>query len=130
MAPSRGLDFEHLGQREASEDPMTEGSWCSWIVIQRVQPRWSRFLRRKISSQRLLVKKRPGACFRLHRVKVGYGFRLAFPTGAYYTWNGTALDGSPIEPDVAGDFSWQERRNGVDGQLQKALELIAGLKSI
>jgi carboxyl-terminal processing protease len=59
-------------------------------------------------------------------VKVGHGFRLAFPTGAYYTWNGTALEGSPIEPDVAADFSWQERRNGVDRQLQKALELIAG----
>jgi C-terminal processing protease CtpA/Prc len=58
--------------------------------------------------------------------KVGHGFRLAFPTGAYYTWNGTALEGNPIEPDVASDFSWQERRNGVDGQLQKALELIAG----
>jgi hypothetical protein len=60
------------------------------------------------------------------RLLNGDGFRLAFPTGAYYTWNGTALEGSPIEPDVVVDFSWQDRRNGVDGQLQKALELIDG----
>jgi hypothetical protein len=54
-------------------------------------------------------------------------FRLALPTGAYYIWNGTALEGSPIEQDVVADFSWQERRNGVDGQFQKALDLMQGL---
>jgi hypothetical protein len=32
-------------------------------------------------------------------VKVGKGYRLALPTGAYYTWNGSVLDGTPIEPD-------------------------------
>jgi C-terminal processing protease CtpA/Prc len=57
-------------------------------------------------------------------VKVGHGFRLALPTGAYYTWQGAALEGSPIEPDVVADFSWQERRDGVDSQLLKALELV------
>ena len=32
-------------------------------------------------------------------VKVGGGFRLALPTGAYYTWKGLVLEGVPIEPD-------------------------------
>jgi carboxyl-terminal processing protease len=74
----------------------------------------------------IVGEKTAGRLLSATSVKVGHGFRLAFPTGAYYTWSGTALEGSPIEPDVAADFSWQERRNGVDGQLQKALELIAG----
>jgi carboxyl-terminal processing protease len=74
----------------------------------------------------IVGEKTAGRLLSATSVKVGHGFRLAFPTGAYYTWNGTALEGSPIEPDVATDFSWQERRNGVDGQLQKALDLIAG----
>lgn len=59
-------------------------------------------------------------------VKVGHGFRLALPTGAYYTWTGTVLEGSPIEPDVFAAFSWKDRRKGGDGQLHKALEVLNG----
>jgi carboxyl-terminal processing protease len=59
-------------------------------------------------------------------VKVGHGFRLALPTGAYYTWTGTVLEGSPIEPDVFAGFSWKDRRQGADGQLQTALEVLNG----
>jgi carboxyl-terminal processing protease len=73
----------------------------------------------------IVGEKTAGRLLSATSVKVGHGFRLAFPTGAYYTWNGTALEGSPIEPDVVVDFSWQDRRNGVDVQLQKALEQIA-----
>jgi len=54
-------------------------------------------------------------------VKVGHGFRLALPVAAYYTWNGTALEGSPIQPDVRADFNWRERREGLDGQLETAI---------
>jgi carboxyl-terminal processing protease len=57
--------------------------------------------------------------------KVGYGFRLALPTGAYYTWNGTALEGLPIDPDHLVEFSWTQRREGTDAQLTKALELLS-----
>ena len=56
--------------------------------------------------------------------KVGHGFRLALPTGAYYTWNGTALEGLPIDPDHLVEFSWTERRDGTDAQLAKAMELL------
>lgn len=55
-------------------------------------------------------------------VKVGRGFRLALPTGAYYTWKGTVLEGTPIEPDERVDFDWQQRRAGIDGQLVHAIE--------
>jgi C-terminal processing protease CtpA/Prc len=46
------------------------------------------------------------------------------PTGAYYTWKGTALEGSPIEPDVVSEFDWQDRRRGNDRQLATALKTV------
>jgi carboxyl-terminal processing protease len=55
-------------------------------------------------------------------VKVGKGFRLALPTGAYYTWNGTALEGTPIEPDERIEFDWRLRRTGIDAQLNSAMQ--------
>ncbi len=59
-------------------------------------------------------------------VKVGNGFRLALPTGAYYTWKGTVLEGTPIEPDELVEFDWRGRRTGGDGQLDRAAELAPG----
>ena len=56
-------------------------------------------------------------------VKVGNGFRLALPTGAYYTWKGSVLEGTPIEPDHLVDFDWRESRTGRDVQLERAVQL-------
>jgi ParB family chromosome partitioning protein len=53
------------------------------------------------------------------------GFRLALPTGAYYTWRGTALEGSPIEPDVISEFDWRDRRHGNDRQFDTALKTVS-----
>ncbi len=64
----------------------------------------------------IVGEKTAGRLLSATSVKVGHGFRLALPTGAYYTWNGTALEGSPIEPDVVIEFDWQERRRGNDRQ--------------
>jgi carboxyl-terminal processing protease len=72
----------------------------------------------------IIGEKTAGRLLSATSVKVGHGFRLALPTGAYYTWHGTTLEGSPIVPDVVADYSWQERRIGVDGQLHKALEWV------
>lgn len=57
-------------------------------------------------------------------VKVGGGYRLALPTGAYYTWKGSVLEGTPIEPDKHIDFDWRDRRSGTDVQLNSAIELL------
>ena len=57
-------------------------------------------------------------------VKVGRGYRLALPTGAYYTWKGSVHEGTPIAPDEAIEFNWQERRVGIDVQLQGAIRLL------
>jgi C-terminal processing protease CtpA/Prc len=58
--------------------------------------------------------------------KVGKGFRLALPTGAYYTWNGSVLEGTPMEPDELIEFNWRERRERVDGQLEHVVKSIRG----
>jgi carboxyl-terminal processing protease len=57
-------------------------------------------------------------------VKVGQGFRLALPTGAYYTWNGLVLEGPPIEPDELVAFDWQAARANKDSQLEYAIESV------
>ncbi len=56
-------------------------------------------------------------------VKVGNGFRLALPTGAYSTWKGSVLEGTPIEPDHLIDFDCRESRVGRDPQLERAVQL-------
>jgi C-terminal processing protease CtpA/Prc len=58
-------------------------------------------------------------------VKVGQGFRLALPTGAYYTWKGLVLEGTPIEPDEPVEFDWQAARANKDSQLQFAIESVS-----
>jgi len=56
-------------------------------------------------------------------VKVGSGFRLALPTGAYYTWRGSILEGTPIAPGQLIDFDWRDKRSsGKDRQLERAIE--------
>jgi carboxyl-terminal processing protease len=63
-------------------------------------------------------------------VKVGKGFRLALPTGAYYTWKGTVLEGTPIEPDYTIEFDWRDRRLGKDGQLDYAIESLRNVPAV
>lgn len=73
----------------------------------------------------IIGEKTAGRLLSATSVKVGHGFRLALPTGAYYTWNDTALEGNPIEPDVVSEFDWRERRRGSDRQLDTALKTVA-----
>lgn len=72
----------------------------------------------------IVGEKTAGRLLSATSVKVGHGFRLALPTGAYYTWNGTALEGAPIEPDVLCEFDWQASRSGSDPQFDKALHIV------
>ena len=69
----------------------------------------------------IVGEKTAGRLLSATSVKVGKGFRLALPTGAYYTWRGSILEGTPIEPDKAIDFDWQDRRTGRDRQLDEAM---------
>jgi len=78
----------------------------------------------------IVGEKTAGRLLSATSVKVGSGFRLAMPTGAYYTWNGSVLEGTPIEPDELVEFKWRERRGGTDGQLEHVIESIRGHRSV
>ena len=57
-------------------------------------------------------------------VKVGHGYRLALPVGAYHTWSGGVLEGTPIPPDELVPFNWKERKLGPDLQLERSVEVV------
>jgi C-terminal processing protease CtpA/Prc len=73
---------------------------------------------------RIVGEKTAGKLLSATSVKVGQGFRLALPTGAYYTWKGSVLEGTPIEPDEQIDFDWRQTRAGTDFQLKGAVQTI------
>ena len=76
---------------------------------------------RENNLARIIGERTAGRLLSATSVRVGQGFRLALPVGAYYTWNGTELEGSPIEPDSTIGFDWQRKRIGVDDQLECAI---------
>jgi C-terminal processing protease CtpA/Prc len=69
----------------------------------------------------IVGEKTAGRLLSATSVKVGKGFRLALPTGAYHTWRGTLLEGTPIEPDYFIECDWRDRRLGRDRQLDCAV---------
>jgi C-terminal processing protease CtpA/Prc len=77
----------------------------------------------------IIGEKTAGRLLSATSVKVGNGFRLAFPTGTYHTWKGATLEGTPIEQDLTVEFDWRARRGGSDRQLNCAMELLQGLSS-
>jgi len=70
----------------------------------------------------IVGEKTAGRLLSATSVKVGNGFRLALPTGAYHTWKGTILEGTPIEPDLGVEYDWRSRRGSKDLQLEYAIE--------
>jgi C-terminal processing protease CtpA/Prc len=53
--------------------------------------------------------------------KVGFGYRVALPVAAYFTWKGTNLEGKGVTPDIEERISLQSLWNGRDNQLERAL---------
>jgi C-terminal processing protease CtpA/Prc len=78
---------------------------------------------------RIIGEKTAGKLLSATSVKVGQGFRLALPTGAYYTWNGSVLEGTPIEPDELVEFDWRAARGNKDRQLVYAIESVSAGQS-
>ena len=78
----------------------------------------------------IIGEKTAGRLLSATSVKVGKGFRLALPTGAYYTWKGSVLEGTPIEPDQLIEFDWRDRRLGRDRQLDFAIECLRNVPAV
>jgi C-terminal processing protease CtpA/Prc len=66
-----------------------------------------------------------GRLLSANSTKVGHGYRLALPTGAYYTWNGMVYEGTPIAPDCPVKFDWRAVRAGRDPLLEAAFRVVA-----
>ena len=59
--------------------------------------------------------------------KIGFGYRLMIPTGAYISWNGRRAEGHGIEPDVPVDWSFRDALERRDIQLDRAVEVVRTL---
>jgi C-terminal processing protease CtpA/Prc len=57
--------------------------------------------------------------------KVGYGYRIAIPVAAYYTWQGRNLEGAGVTPDLEVPFSAEAVWQGCDPQLDRALACLS-----
>jgi carboxyl-terminal processing protease len=56
--------------------------------------------------------------------KVGCGYRVVLPVGAYYTWQGTKLEGRGVEPDSVLPLNSAELATGGDTQLDRAIAIL------
>ena len=56
--------------------------------------------------------------------KVGLGYRLVLPVAAYYTWNGTNLEGSGVVPTIDEPISTNGLLNREDNQLRRAVQCL------
>jgi len=77
----------------------------------------------------IIGEKTAGRLLSATSVKVDQGFRLALPTGAYYTWRGSILEGTLIEPDKLVEFDWRQRRVVEDRQLECAIESLGDVRA-
>jgi carboxyl-terminal processing protease len=55
---------------------------------------------------------------------VGFGYRIAIPVAAYYTWRGTNLEGQGVTPHAEEPLSPEALWNGQDNQLERALKCL------
>jgi C-terminal processing protease CtpA/Prc len=85
---------------------------------------------RENNLAKIVGEKTAGKLLSATSVKVGQGFRLALPTGAYYTWKGSVLEGTPIGPDELVDFDWQTARADKDSQLEYVVESIGNQQNV
>ena len=69
----------------------------------------------------------PGRLVGSKAFKVGHGYFLILPVGAYVTWQGKRLEGQGIKPDVEVSLSYEAVANGQDNQLEAAVKIVGGL---
>lgn len=62
----------------------------------------------------------PGRLVATSSFKVGCGYRVALPVAAYYTWNGTNIEGRGVEPDIPAPLAPEAVWLGEDNQLEAA----------
>ena len=76
----------------------------------------------------IVGEKTAGRVVGANSFKVGSGYRVALPVVEYRTWSGTVLESKGVVPDVLEPFSPDAAWTGVDGQVEKAIEIVNGLE--
>jgi C-terminal processing protease CtpA/Prc len=71
--------------------------------------------------------KTPGRLVAASSFKVGHGYRVALPVGAYFTWHGTKLEGKGVKPDVEEPVKVDCLVCGEDNQFKRAITLCSSL---
>lgn len=71
--------------------------------------------------------KTPGRLLSGGAFKVGHGFVLGLPTAAYFTWQGTLLEGRGVEPEHPVELTYEALRDGRDSQMEKAVDVVSQL---
>jgi C-terminal processing protease CtpA/Prc len=56
--------------------------------------------------------------------KAGFGYRVVLPVAAYYTWQGTNLEGRGVVPDVEEPVSTDALLSARDNQLARAIDCL------
>jgi C-terminal processing protease CtpA/Prc len=74
----------------------------------------------------IIGSKTPGHLVSRSAFKIGNGYRITIPIGAYVSWQGTRIEGKGIEPDISVPWSYEDALNGVDNQLNAAVEVANG----
>ena len=59
--------------------------------------------------------------------KMGFGYRVALPVAAYFSWQGNSLEGRGVLPDIEERLSPEALWNGEDNQLERAQRSFAEL---
>jgi C-terminal processing protease CtpA/Prc len=67
----------------------------------------------------------PGRVLGGAKFSLSHGYWLALPVGSYQSKAGEPLEGKPIEPDAFEPFDPDSAREGVDKQLDRALEVVS-----
>lgn len=71
----------------------------------------------------------PGRLVATSGFKVGFGYRVALPVAAYYTWQGTNLEGKGVTPDVDETLSADGIGRGQDNQIAAACVALSDLSA-
>lgn len=74
--------------------------------------------------------KTPGRVVATSAFKVGLGYRVVLPVAAYFTWQGTNLEGRGVTPDIEEPISPEALWNGKDNQLDRAVDHLNHLASV
>jgi C-terminal processing protease CtpA/Prc len=74
----------------------------------------------------IIGSKTPGHLVSRSAFKIGNGYRITIPIGAYVSWQGTRIEGKGIEPDISVPWSYEDALNSVDNQLNAAVEVANG----